>query len=82
MVLASLSTEKAFYPDDRNAPQDISEAVLGRLVLDALEAAYDPSSRQVEVFLFLALLYKSTREYERKTAGEALARALQATDSL
>ena len=82
MVSTAWSSVKAYYPDDRNAPQDISEAVLGRLVLDALEAAYDPGSRQVEVFLFLALLYKSTREYERKTAGESLARALQVTDSL
>jgi hypothetical protein len=57
---------------------DISDAALGRMVVEAVEAAYDPAAGEVAVFRFLALLYRSTREHERRAAGSLLARAMQA----
>ena len=56
----------------------ISEEVLGRLVLEAVEEAYDPVAREVAVFRFLALLYQSTRDYERQVADHMLTWALEA----
>ena len=55
----------------------ISEEVLGRLVLEAVEEAYDPVAREVAVFRFLALLYQSTRDYERQVADCLLTTALE-----
>jgi len=57
---------------------NISEAVLGGLVLEAVEKAYDPEVGEVQVFLFLTLLYQSTREHERTTAETSLSKALEA----
>ena len=57
---------------------NISEEVLGRMVVEAVEQAYDPVAGEVAVFRFLALLYRSTRDYERKTADSMLERAIKA----
>jgi hypothetical protein len=65
-----------------NPVQDISDAALGRMVVEAVEAAYDPAAGEVAVFRFLALLYRSTREHERRAADSLLARAMRATGSL
>ena len=57
---------------------NISEEVLGRMVVEAVEQAYDPVVGEVAVFRFLALLYRSTRDYERKAANSMLERAIKA----
>ena len=57
---------------------NISEEVLGRMVVEAVEKAYDPEAGEVAVFRFLALLYRSTRDYERKTADSMLEQAIKA----
>ena len=57
---------------------NISEALLGRLVLDAVEKAYDPVIGEVAVFRFLSLLYQSTRDHERQAADTMLTQALEA----
>ena len=57
---------------------NISEEVLGRMVVEAVEQAYDPVVGEVAVFRFLALLYSTTRDYERKTANSMLERAIKA----
>ena len=57
---------------------NISEEVLGRMVVEAVEQAYDPVAGEVAVFRFLALLYRSTRDYERKTADSMLEKAIKA----
>ena len=51
---------------------------MGKLVLDAVEKAYDEVKGEVQVFRFLNLLYHSTREYERKSADSLLSDALDA----
>ena len=48
------------------------------MVVEAVEQAYDPVAGEVAVFRFLALLYRSTRDYERKTADSMLERAIKA----
>ena len=58
--------------------QSIRPAVLGRLVVEAVEAAWDPVSQQVEVLSFLALLHSSTWEKERQAADNLLSAALVA----
>ena len=60
--------------------QDISEEVLGRMVVEAVEQAYDPVSDEVAVFRFLLLLYNSTREYEKLAADLMLEKALKASE--
>ena len=59
--------------------QNISPSVLGRLVLGAVEEAYDPVAGEVAVFRFLTILYHSTREQERLAAGSLLTQAVEAT---
>ena len=48
------------------------------MVVEAVEAAWDPVSQQVEVLSFLALLHTSTREKERQAADSLLSAALVA----
>ena len=60
--------------------QDISEEVLGRMVVEAVEEAYDPVADEVAVFHFLVLLYNSTREYEKLAADLMLEKALKASE--
>ena len=57
---------------------NISEALLGHLVLDVVEKAYDPVIGEVAVFWFLSLLYQSTRDHERQAADTMLTQALEA----
>jgi len=57
---------------------NISDSALGKMVVEAVEAAYDPVVGEVAVFRFLALLYQSTRDYERNTAEDLLNKALRA----
>jgi len=59
---------------------DISEEVLGRMVVEAVEEAYDPVADEVAVFHFLVLLYNSTREYEKLAADLMLEKALKASE--
>ena len=62
--------------------QKISNEILGTLVLEAVEKAYDESKGEVQVFKFLNILYQSTREYERQSADNLLLEAMGAvTDS-
>ena len=63
---------------------NISEEVLGKMVVEAVEQAYDPVAGEVAVFRFLAILYRSTRDYERKAANSMLEMAIEAVgnDSL
>ena len=61
---------------------NISDSALGKMVVEAVEAAYDPVVGEVAVFRFLALLYQSTRDYERNTAEDLLTKAIAATTSL
>jgi len=56
----------------------ISQEILGGLVLDAVEKAYDTTKGEVQVFKFLNLLYQSTRDYERQSADNLLSEALDA----
>jgi transcriptional regulator NrdR family protein len=56
----------------------VSNDVLGKLVLEAVEKAYDEVKGEVQVFRFLNILYHSTREYERKSADSLLTDALDA----
>ena len=56
---------------------NISEEVLGRMVVEAVEKAFDPAVGEVAVFRFLALLYRSTREFERKAAESMLDASLR-----
>jgi len=56
----------------------VSNDILGKLVLDAVEKAYDEVKGEVQVFRFLNLLYHSTRDYERKSADSLLSDALDA----
>ena len=51
-------------------------------MVEAVEAAYDPVMGGVAVFRFLALLYQSTRDYERNTAEDLLTKAIAATTTL
>ena len=60
--------------------QDISEEVLGRMVVEAVEEAFDPVADEVAVFRFLVLLYNSTKEYEKHTADLMLEKALKASE--
>ena len=50
---------------------NISETLLGRLVLDAVEKAYDPVIGEVAV-------YQSTRDHKRHAADIMLTQALKA----
>merc|ERR1719483_261721 len=56
----------------------VSNDILGKLVLDAVEKAYDDVKGEVEVFRFLNILYQSTRDFERKSADSLLTDALDA----
>jgi len=56
----------------------ISNEILGTLVLEAVEKAYDDSKGEVQVFEFLNILYQSSREYERQSADNLLSEALGA----
>ena len=58
--------------------QKVSNDILGKLVVDAVEKAYDEVKGEVQVFRFLNLLYHSTRDYERKSADSLLSDALDA----
>ena len=55
----------------------ISEEVLGRMVVEAVEKAFDPVAGEVAIFRFLALLYRSTRDFERKAAESMLDKSLR-----
>lgn len=57
---------------------NIPESELGRLVLEAVEKAWNPVIGEVAVFKFLSLLYQSSREYEKKTADALLTEAIDA----
>ena len=56
---------------------NISEEALGKMVVEAVEKAFDPAAGEVAVFRFLALLYRSTRDYERKAAESMLDKSLR-----
>ena len=56
---------------------NISEEVLGKMVVEAVEKAFDPAVGEVAVFRFLALLYRSTRDFERKAAESMLDKSLR-----
>jgi len=56
----------------------VSNDVLGKLVIDAVEKAYDDVKGEVQVFKFLNILYLSSRDYERQSADSLLTDALDA----
>ena len=56
----------------------VPSQVVGRMVVEAVEKAWDPVSAQVQVFPFLAILYKSTRDWEEMEAESNLTSALLA----
>ena len=56
---------------------NISEEALGKMVVEAVEKAFDPAAGEVAVFRFLALLYRSTRDYERNAAESMLDKSLR-----
>ena len=56
---------------------NISEEVLGRMVVESVEKAFDPVAGEVAIFRFLALLYRSTRDFERKAAESMLDKSLR-----
>ena len=58
--------------------QKISNKVLGSLVVNAVESAYNADRGEVDVVRFLHLLYESTRDYERNKADNLLTDALEA----
>ena len=58
--------------------QKISNKILGSLVVNAVESAYDSMRGEVDVVRFLHLLYESTRDYERNKADHLLSDALDA----
>ena len=58
--------------------QKVSNDVLGKLVIDAVEKAYDDVKGEVQVFKFLNILYLSSRDYERQSADSLLTDALDA----
>ena len=51
---------------------------MGRMVVAAVEEAYDSQKGEVDVYKFLSILYESSREQERKSADNILSEALQA----
>ena len=55
---------------------NISKALLGRLVLDAVEKANESVIGEMGVFRFLSLLYQSTKDQERQVANTMLTQAL------
>ena len=48
------------------------------MVISAVEAAYDPARGEVDVAVFLNLLFSETREYERQKAESILSEAMEA----
>lgn len=58
--------------------QRISPRILGSMVISAVEAAYDTDRGEVDVAVFLNLLFSETREYERQKAESILSEAMEA----
>ena len=58
--------------------QRISPRILGSMVISAVEAAYDEARGEVDVAVFLNLLFSETREYERQKAESILTEAMEA----
>ena len=58
--------------------QRISPRILGSMVISAVEAAYDTERGEVDVAVFLNLLFSETREYERQKAESILSEAMEA----
>ena len=48
------------------------------MVISAVEAAYDTGRGEVDVAVFLNLLFSETREYERQKAETILTEAMEA----
>ena len=48
------------------------------MVISAVEAAYDTDRGEVDVAVFLNLLFSETREYERQKAETILTEAMEA----